>query len=278
MLLAVVLDCDTANEIDDLYAIVRALREPSFAVMALSSAQWAHHLSGPDTVLRSQKLNEDILRLMGRQEIPVPLGAEMIMGKPWGGDEPRDSAAAQFIIGSARKAQQGTRLVIAATGASTNVASAIKLAPDIVPKISVYLMGGQCFADRGVWNKDEFNFRRDLNAINFLLDTEGLDLHVMPANVCRHLRFDQEETLRRLQGRGGVWDYLAARWLSHSPGAKQWTMWDLALIQALANPKLAKEQTVRTPPENVQRDVHVYTEIDVPGMMADWWQMVEGAG
>src|SRR5215204_3695077 len=89
----VVIDADTANEIDDLYAIVRALLEPRFRVVGLSSAQWNHRLSPPDTVLRSQEINQDLVRLLNRRDLPVPLGAEMIMGKPWGGREPSDSAA-----------------------------------------------------------------------------------------------------------------------------------------------------------------------------------------
>jgi inosine-uridine nucleoside N-ribohydrolase len=273
----ILLDSDTANEIDDLYAITRALLEPGFQVLGLSSAQWNTRLSPPDTVAESQMLNTEILRLMGRQEIPAPMGSEMIMGKPWGGDEPRDSPAARLMIREARATPSGAKLTIVNTGAVTNVASAIKLAPDITPKIAVYLMGAHYFADRKVWNKDEFNVRNDLNATNFLLNSEGLELHVMPANVCGKLVFPQADTLRRLQSKGGIWDYLAARWLSFSPESEQWVMWDLALVEALARPDLAKEAQFRTPPENVQRDVLVYTDIDAPAMQSDWWRMAEAA-
>ena len=271
------LDSDTANEIDDLYAIARALLEPGFQLVGLSSAQWNTRLSPPDTVAESQKLNAEILRLMGRQEIPAPLGSEMIMGKPWGGDEPRDSPAARLMIREARAMPAGEKLAIVNTGATTNVASAIKLAPDILPKVAVYLMGAHFFSDRKVWNKDEFNVRNDLNALNYLLNAEGLELHVMPANVCGKLVYDQTATLERLQDKGGIWDYLAARWLSFSPESEKWVMWDLALVEALARPDLAKEGQFRTPPENVQRDVFVYTDIDEKTMQNDWWRAVEKA-
>ncbi len=273
----ILLDSDTANEIDDLYAITRALLEPGFQMLGLSSAQWNTRLSPPDTVAESQKLNTEILRLMGRQEIPAPMGSEMIMGKPWGGDEPRDSPAARLMIREARAMPPGAKLTIVNTGAVTNVASAIKLAPDITPKIAVYLMGAHFFAGRKVWNKDEFNVRNDLNALNFLLNAQGLELHVMPANVCGRLVFQQADTLRRLQSKGGIWDYLAARWLSFSPDSEQWVMWDLALVEALARPELATEAQFSTPPENVQRNVFVYTDIDVAAMQSDWWRVVERA-
>src|ERR1044072_3578114 len=106
----VVIDADTANEIDDLYAIVRALPDPRFRVVGLSSAQWNHRLSPPDTMLRSQAINQDLVRLLNRRDVPLPLGAEMIMGKPWDGREPSDSPAAQFIIRAARAIPQGEKL------------------------------------------------------------------------------------------------------------------------------------------------------------------------
>lgn len=272
-----VIDADTANEIDDLYAIVRALLEPSFDVLGLSSAQWNTRLSPANTVEHSQRLNDDILRLMGRQDLPAPMGSEMIMGKPWGGDEPRDTPAARFIIKEARATKPGERLAVVSIGAVTNAASAIKLAPDIVPKIACYSMAAHCDAKTGVWNKDEFNVRNDLNAFNYMLNLDGLDVHIMPANVCRKLVFPQDDTLARLRGKGGVWEYLAARWLSHSPDAKSWIMWDLALIEALARPELAKEAKVKTPPENRQREVYVYTDIDAEAMRRQFWQTAEQA-
>jgi inosine-uridine nucleoside N-ribohydrolase len=271
------IDADTANEIDDLYAIVRALRAPDVDLVGLSSAQWNHRLSPDDTVQQSQQLNEDLLRLMGRLDIPHPLGAEMIVGKPWGGTEPRNSPAAQLMIQAARQTPDGETLTIASLGAATNLASAIQLAPDIVPKIACYVLGGRFFADREVWDKNEFNVRNDLNAANILFDTEGLELHVMPINILFDFTFRRDAVMERLAGQGGVWDYLAARWLSHSPDSDTWIMWDVALIEALLRPELATEGRFQTPPENVQRTIHVYTSVDEAAMRSDWWATARAA-
>lgn len=89
-----ILDADTANEIDDLFAIVRMLHQQRFNVIGLSSAQWFHYLGDPDSVAASQRDNETMLKLMGRQDLPAPKGSNEPMGKPWGGDEAKDSAAA----------------------------------------------------------------------------------------------------------------------------------------------------------------------------------------
>jgi hypothetical protein len=99
----------------------------------------------------------------------------------------------------------------------------------------------------------------------------------MPVNILTDFRFRRDEVMQRLAGRGGVRDYLATRWLTFSPGSETWVMWDLALILALARPELATEARAMTPPENAQREIHVYTGIDRDGMLRDWWRVVEAS-
>lgn len=273
----VVIDSDSANEIDDLYAIVRALLAPEIRVVAVSSAQWHTRISPEDTVLRSQTINEELVRLLGRRDVATPLGAEMIVGLPWGGTDPRNSAAAQFIIRAARAVPAGEKLTVVGLGATTNIASAIQLAPDIVPKLSCYVLAGKYYADRGVWDKDEFNVRNDLNAANLLFNTDGLDLHVMPVNILYEFKFQQQPTLDRLLGKGAVWEYLGNRWLSFAPSNTEWIMWDLALVEALVHPELARESEVAPPPENTGRKIHAYTSVDLTRMQADWWETAHRA-
>lgn len=273
----VFIDADTANEVDDLYAIVRALLTPEWNIKGLSSAQWNHRLSPSHTVRESQRLNDDLLRLMNRTRIPAPMGSEMIMGKPWGGNEPRNSPAAQLIIETAQGMPEGEKLMLISLGAVTNAASALALAPEIIPKVRCYCLGGRYYADRQVWDKDEFNLRNDLNAINYLFNLEGLELHVMPINILMDFKFDQQETLNRLRGKGPVWDYLATRWLTNAPGDQTRIFWDLALIEAIVKPSLAQQEELGTPPENKQRTISIYTAIDHQAMLNDWWKVAEEA-
>ena len=270
----VFIDADTANEVDDLYAIVRALLVPHWDIKGLSSAQWNHRLSPSQTVLESQRLNEDLLRLMKRVDIPSPTGSEMIMGKPWGGYEPRDSPAARLMIETARRMPEGQKLQIISLGAVTNVASALALAPEIISKVNCYCLGGRYFANRQVWDKDEFNVRNDLNATNYLFDLEGLELHIMPINILMDFEFEQREMIDTLMGKGPVWDYLATRWLTNGPKTQTRVFWDLALVEAIAQPSFAQEQPQDTPPENKQRTVHVYTSINAQAMITDWWNVI----
>jgi len=274
---SLIIDADTANEIDDLYAITRAILEPGFNILALSAAQWHHRLSPENTVIESQKLNEDILRLMDRQDIPAPMGSPIPVGMPWGGTEPRESPATETIIREARKFSTNDKLVILSLGAVTNIASAIKLAPDIIPNISCHFLSSRFYADKEIWDKDEFNARRDLNALNIMFNTEGLEIHVMPVNILYDFKFSQSEILDRLENKPGIWDYLAKRWLSNCPQDKHRIFWDLASVSALAKPQLAEQSEFLTPPENLQRKVNVFTRIDTERMKQDWWSTVDHA-
>ena len=136
-----ILDADTANEIDDMYAIVRMLRQDKFDVLALTSTQWIHYLAEEDSVGASQRENEAMVKLLGREDLPTPIGSKEPMGKPWGGDDAKDSPAARYIIKSAKAASPGNKLLVVCLGATTNLASAIKMAPEIAPNIDAYALG-----------------------------------------------------------------------------------------------------------------------------------------
>ena len=150
-----ILDADTANEIDDMYAIVRMLNQDQFEVLALSSAQWIHYLAESDSVGASQKINEELVQLVGQTSLPTPKGSAEPMGKPWGGEEPKDSPAAQFIIQAAREASPDRKLIVMCLGASTNLASAIAMEPAIAKNIEARILGFQYDESTGTWNKSE---------------------------------------------------------------------------------------------------------------------------
>jgi inosine-uridine nucleoside N-ribohydrolase len=271
-----ILDTDSANEIDDMYAIVRMLNQDKFEVLGLNSTQWLHYLGDPKSVQASQQVNEDLLQLVGRTDLKSHLGAEQPMGKPWGGDDPEDSPAAQFIIKQAKALPDDEQLHVVCLGATTNLATALKLAPEIVPRVRAYLMGFRYDAANGVWNKSEFNVRRDLNAADYLLDCEGLELHIMSATVSRVFTYDRDDTFRRHRTMGALGEYLTGKWKARFANNATWVMWDLALVEALIRPELAHEIQVDTPPENTRRKVWVYDSIKAAAMRDDYWKVVQG--
>lgn len=269
-----ILDADTANEIDDLFAIVRMLRQDRFQVLGLSSAQWLHYLGDPKSVEASQRDNETLLQLLGRTDLPALQGSSEPMGKPWGGDEAKESAAARFIIQQAKATPSDESLVVVCIGASTNLASAIKLAPEIAPRIKAYLLGFQFDAKTNVWNKSEFNIRRDLNAADYLLNCSELELHIMPTSVSGQFKFDRDDTFDRLAPMAELGRFLTDKWKTKFGESQRWTMWDVALIEAMIRPEFAAESEVMTPPENVQRKVWMYHSIRVDDMFRDYWNAI----
>ena len=275
--LPIIIDADTANEVDDLYAIVRAIKEPSFNVLGITSAQFhTSPLATENTVQESQDINEKILNLMGNYSIPLPLGSNVPITNS---TEPASSPASNFIVKMAHKLPAGEKLNVVILGSSTNVASAILEDPSIIDKLKVHYLGFWHTVETNAYNKKEFNTGNDPKAVDILLNTKGLDLNIMTATTSQHLVFTKAEVDAQLKNKGGIADYLINRWDTYErwwtkddPEKKSWIMWDVAIIEALAHPELSKIETFLTPPENTPRLINIHTKIEVDLMKTDFWQ------
>ena len=278
--LPIIIDADTANEVDDLYAIVRAIVEPKFNILGLTSAQFhTSPLATDSSVYESQRINESILKLMGQKAIPLPLGSNVPLKNS---AEPASSPASHFIVEMARKMPADQKLNVVVLGPCTNIASAILEDPSIIPKLKVHYLGFWHNVETNMYDKKEFNSGNDPKAVEILLNTEGLDFTIMTATTSQHLVFTKAEVDANLKNRGGVYDYLINRWETYErwwtkddPEKKSWIMWDVAIIEALAHPELSKTETFLTPPENTQRLINIHTEIDVENMKTDFWQSLK---
>jgi len=274
--LQLIIDADTANEVDDLFAIVRAILEPNFKLHAISSAQFhTSPIAGDTSVLKSQKLNKEIIQLMDRSDIHLPVGSNSPLTA---NDKPAKSQASYYIIDKAHQMKANQTLHIAVLGPCTNVASAILQDSSIIPKLSVHYIGFWHDPETNIYDKKEFNTGNDPIATDVLLNTEGLDLNVMTATISQHLVFEKINVDKHLIGKGGIADYLADRWdnferhwTDEDEEKTQWIMWDVAIIEALAKPWLASKETFTTPEENTQRYIEAYVDIEVEDMIADFW-------
>ena len=281
------LDADTGNEMDDLYAIVRLVKEPSIQLLGLSSAhfnnadllvfeKWnAYPAKGLNTVAESQRLNKQILKALNRSDIAHPLGADRQIGRAWGGHEARPSAASDAIIAAAKALPAGRQLHVITLGALTNIATAVMQAPEILPRIRVFSLGAKYNPETKVWNKSEFNIRNDLNAFDYLLNLPGFDFTVMPLEAALPLQFGREDTYARLDETRPIEKILEDRWREQNPQDTKRTMWDLALVEAYLKPQLSSIRTATTPPENKQRPVRVYVKIDEKALAEDFWQVLK---
>ncbi len=274
--IALIIDADTANEVDDLFAIVRAIDAPEFDLFGITSAQFhTSPLASDSTAHESQEINEEIIRLMNRKDIPLPLGSNRPL---IAANQPQVSAAVRFIIKKAHEMEGDKKLQLVILGSCTNVASAILLDSSIVPKIQVHYLGFWHTPETNQYDKNEFNSGNDTIAVNVLLDHPSLDLSIMTATTSQHLVFDKKVVDKRLKGKGGIHDLLVNRWESYDRWwteedslKTKWIMWDVAIIEALAKPEWTTSREFLTPPENTQRKIKIHTTIDTKKMEEDFW-------
>ena len=103
----IVLDADTANEVDDIYAIVAALNIADWNIVALNATQWqTSHWTSPNAMEDSHRLNQVIVGYMGTNT-PTKRGGVARM-YDWG-DKAQHSAAAYEIIKQAKTKYADTR-------------------------------------------------------------------------------------------------------------------------------------------------------------------------
>ena len=277
-------DTDMGNEMDDIFALTRLLVEADkYDIVGVSSAhfnnadllvfeKWNQYLTkGINTVKISQEENEKLLGAFKMMNIPHPIGADRQMGRAWGEFTPRPSDMTKKLIEVVQSLPDGERLDVVFIGAATNVASAIAIEPNIAKKMRLFCMGGKYNAKEKVWNKDEFNVRGDLNAINYLFNNQDIEWYIMPVETCIVLTFDREDTYSRLDSKYSIENLLKQRWIESNPDDKTRIIWDLAAVEAYLSPNLAKVKSVKTPPENHQHKVIVYTKIDRLAMFDKFW-------
>jgi len=281
------LDADTGNEMDDLYAIVRLVKDPTVELIGLSSAhfnnpdllvfeKWnAYESKGLNTVVESQRLNEQILKSLNRLDIPHPIGADRQIGRAWGQQDSRDSEAAQAIIKAVTSLPENEKLDILTIGAMTNIASALIIAPEIKSRIRCFALGAQYDPKTKIWNKNEFNIRNDLNAFDFLLNLEGLDLTMMCLQAALPLQFKREDTYTKLDETNEAEKILEDRWREQNPQDETRVIWDLALVAAYLKPDFSQLETISTPPENKQRTIKAFVKIDEKALADDFWKVLK---
>lgn len=242
----VIIDADTANEVDDLYAIVRAFAEPDWEVLALNATQWQTSQWAPENSMEeSHRLNAVLHGYLNLgDKVKLRRGGFRRM-YDWG-DKAQHSAAAYEIIKQAHNQKDGNKLMVIALGALTNVASALYIDPSIAPLLEVYWLGSTYDFDSGKSKRLDFNALMDAQAVEIML-TSQVEMHIMPVNILRGMKFDYQRTKEEFQGKHDLTDFLLQRWYNHLDGGrKQRVLWDVALIEAIIYPEMVEEVKVST--------------------------------
>ena len=235
----VVLDCDTANEVDDQFAIAHALGLPE-GILDVRGVISVHNTTahGPGSRDMYQDEAERVVGLCGGGA-PCVTGA----GRPMSSrDEPVPSAGLEFLIDEAR---QGP-LTVVATGPATDVASLLVAEPGLRENVRVVWLGG--FGDAEEYGRHKFhelNGRADIAAWRVLFE-EDVDLLLVPGwpapakLLVRAAPFAEEV---RAAG-NPIASYLAQileLWVAEYGGpvdpAGEKILWDVACVAAVADPE-----------------------------------------
>ena len=245
----VVLDCDTANEVDDQFAIAHALGLPEGALDVRGVVSVHNTIAhGPGSRDMYQEEAERVVGLCGGG-VPCIPGAERPMEHR---EDPVPSAGLEFMVEEARRGP----LTVVATGPATDVAALGLAAPETRENVRVVWLGG--FGGKEIYERHRFhelNGRADIAAWRSLFEgrTDLLLVPGWPAPaeiLVRAAPFAEE--LRAL-GRP-IATYLAEileRWVVEYGGdidpEGEKILWDVACVAAVADPGAVTAQKTALP-------------------------------
>ncbi|MEP6853752.1 MAG: nucleoside hydrolase [bacterium] len=234
-----VIDTDAANEVDDQFAVTYAALSPECAHLEAVYAAPFQRTSAPDAdatrpwlagspadgMARSLEEIRSLAAALGPSwpDAPIVAGSEA-----WLTDsaQPPLSPATADLIARARHGD--APLYVVAIGAPTNVASALRQAPDIIEDIVVVWLGGN-----GSWWSPAaaFNLEQDPVASRVLLDSGVALVHVPCLQVTEKLITTPHEVEERVRGRGPIGDHLADVFAGFDhPSLRTKPLWDLGPV------------------------------------------------
>ena len=208
-----IIDCDPG--IDDAVSILLALASPEIDLLGITT------LAGNAPLEVTTRNALDICKLAGREDIPVYAGCSRPLlrapiygqfhGKKGLGGVMLDAAerkaapihAVTFLIDSCRAAaESGRKITLCTQGPLTNIALALRQAPDIIDGIErVITMGGSFRAGGNRTMCAEFNMLVDPHAAHIVFEA-NLPLIMMPLDVT-HQAMATPERVERLRAAGG---------------------------------------------------------------------------
>ena len=244
---SVVLDTDTYNEVDDQFALCYSLLSPDrICLEAVYAAPFvnARAKSAEEGMERSMQEAGRLLGLLGRKtQNFLFAGSRRFMDAA---GAPVESPAARDLVRRAMTRPTGNPLYVAAIGAITNVASALKMEPAIAERIVVLWLGGHAIESDG---KQEFNLRQDLTAARTVLES-GADLVLVPCHgVSSSLVTSAAELRECIAGKNPICNALTELMEAYSGGRYGWgkVIWDVAVPGYLIDASFTRSSVVPCP-------------------------------
>ncbi len=177
-----IIDTDIGGDIDDALALSMALHDERINLLGVTTA-YIGNAWRCDIVRR-------MLAAYGREDVPVLFGAEAPLLGAWGDVSPGENEAVPFLI---ERARQG-KITLLAIGPATNIALALRQAPDIARNLAICMMGGMVTRAHPEWN-----VLCDPEAADIVL-TSGAAITLVGLDVTEKCRLDQAQALALVAG------------------------------------------------------------------------------
>jgi len=282
----IIIDTDPGQ--DDAVAILLALASPELEVLGITC------VAGNVPLALTTKNARVICELAGRSDVKIFAGcdrpllrplvtAEYVHGKT-GLDgialpEPlmplQDAHAVDFLIETLRAEAPGT-VTLCPLGPLTNIATAFRRAPEIIPKVAgIVLMGGAYFEVGNTTPAAEFNIYVDPQAAEIVLKS-GVPLVIVPLDVTHKVLTTRARiaALRGLNTQVGEavasWTDFFERFDRAKYGSEGAPLHDPCVIAYLLRPDLFEGRFV-----NVEIETH--SELTMGMTVVDWWRVTTRA-
>jgi purine nucleosidase len=254
----VVVDNDWSGDPDGLVALAHHLLSPTNRVDAVTSSFLNPVFGSPESrASDGAALARELVDLLG---LPDPPAVHAGSDGPFGEGGTR-SAAADAIVAEARR-DDPLPLFLVCGGPLTNIAQALRQAPEIARRMTLVWIGGALDPAAEEYNRDT-----DPHAAEYVLATPDLRLWQFPLETYRRCAFSVAELEADLGGSGRVGQWLWTRFttLPLPDFIRLGGVWPLGdsppvLVTALDD----ASSTFRTTPNG-----RVYTDVDVRLLFGD---------
>lgn len=258
----VIVDNDYQGDPDGLVALAHHLLSPANRVAAVTSSFLSPRF--PVASPRAEDgavLARELLEVVGGSSCPpVHAGSEVPFGDRCG------SAASAAIIDEARR-DDNLPLYLACGGPLTNVASALRGAPDIASRLTLIWIGGSL-------DGSAFEYDRDTGqaAAEFVLGQPYLEIHQFPLETYRRCAYSVAELEHDLNSSGALGHWLWSRFTNPPDWVRVGGVWPLGDSPAVLVTALSAESSTATllpsePGRSAPR--RIYTELDFRLIVAD---------
>jgi len=264
--IAIIIDTDTNNELDDQHALAYAFfNAPVFHVLGVTIN---HTAAAPNTVASVQADYDEAERVMtlcqAIDKIPLKQGAQSnyedikshVHDADFEGQE-----AIDFIIEQAHT-ERDQKLILLGIGKLTNLALAFDRDPSIVPLVKVVWLGGNYSERDGA--DGEHNLRHDPPSYNAVIES-GVEFEMVTVRYndpsgTSAVAVSVQEIKEKMHGKGPVSEAVAGRYggefstfgdysielfVKYTTGTRP--LFDMAALAIIKNPEWAEVKEIPAP-------------------------------